>query len=49
MSSRTQLSRPLTLADRLDANAPLRDAGLLALRLLLGALFVYHGSQKLFG
>jgi putative oxidoreductase len=38
-----------TMSHRLDQNAGLRDVGLLLLRLILAVVFVYHGSQKLFG
>jgi putative oxidoreductase len=34
---------------RLDRNEGLRDFGLLLLRLMLAVVFVFHGSQKLFG
>ena len=38
-----------SIAARLDRNEGLRDFGLLLLRLMLAVVFVYHGSQKLFG
>ena len=38
-----------SLAARLDHNEGLRDFGLLLLRLMLAVVFVFHGSQKLFG
>lgn len=38
-----------TLSNKLDRNEALRDFGLLLMRLILAVVFVYHGSQKLFG
>ena len=32
-----------------NANRPGNDVALFAMRLMLGAVFVFHGSQKLFG
>ncbi len=32
-----------------DSNASLGDWGLLAIRMMLAAVFLFHGSQKLFG